>query len=496
MNHSTHLSRRRFRLQGLLIGGGLTLLVLLGSGLLMRSDSPGPGSPPLFQAHRAWASTPAGVPFSVADVAERALPSVVNIASTRVTKPEANPFMRDPMFREFFRHFGGPMEPSPRKQQGLGSGVILSGDGLVVTNNHVVANADDIRVLLSDNREFEAKVVGTDPKSDLAVLKLKGASGLRPITIGDSDTMRLGDVVLAIGNPFGVGQTVTMGIVSAKGRANMGIVDYEDFIQTDAAINPGNSGGALVNMKGELVGINTAILSRSGGYQGIGFAIPTNMVKPITDALVKGGKVVRGWLGIVIQEVSSDMAKAMRLPTDKGALISDVEPNGPAQKAGLKRGDLVVKIEGKAVDSTSRLRNLVAALGANRSITLEYYRDGKLQSVRLSLGEQPSEPGAFGSRGDEHGAAVEGLTVLPLDPGSRRRFNISPRVPYGVVVDRVDPEGPAGSSGLQQGDVLLELNRTKLESVEQFRRMWTSVKGQVLLLVYRQGTTVYLLITK
>ena len=391
--------------------------------------------------------------LSVADVAERSLDSVVNISTTRRPSGYHNPF------QDLFRQFGQPM-PSPRAQHALGSGVIISADGVVVTNSHVVKDAASIKVTVgSSKREYKAKVVGADPKSDVAVLRLQGAKGLKAIRVGDSDKLRLGEVVVAIGNPFGVGQTVTMGIVSAKGRANMGIVDYEDFIQTDAAINPGNSGGALISMHGELVGINTAILSRTGGYQGIGFAIPTNMVQPIVQSLLKRGRVVRGWLGVSIQEVNRELAKALKLPTTEGVLVSDVEPGSPAHKAGLKRGDLIVQLNGKPVRSTARLRNLVAAAGAGASARLELFRDGRRTSLAVHLAELPARlGGGMGQPGAGQGqpAAALGLQVDSVqDPALRQKFNIPSRLKYGVAVVAVDPSGAGAQAGLQPGDVIL-----------------------------------------
>jgi len=331
----------------------------------------------------AYAAESQGTSTSIADIAEKAAPSVVNVASSKTVKnaAEHNPFLDDPFFRRFFGPGGGgPGEQPEQKhmEHGLGSGVVVSRDGFVLTNNHVVDGADEIRVTAADKREYAAKVVGTDAKSDVAVLKLSGdLSGLKPIELGDSSRLRLGDVVLAIGNPFGVGQTITMGIVSAKGRANVGIAAYEDFIQTDAAINPGNSGGALVDMEGHLVGINTAILSRSGGNMGIGFAIPTNMAQPIMKSLIDHGKVVRGWLGVGIQDIDQDLATAMKLGQIRGILISEVSDAGPGMKAGLKSGDVVLSLDGAPMNSTGEFRNAIAAKGSGATVKLDLMRDGK-----------------------------------------------------------------------------------------------------------------------
>ena len=367
------------------------------------NDGAGPASPAAvtpapnlsFLPHPAFAyADPAGKGASIADIAEKAAPSVVNVASSRTIRRvrEGMPFFDDPFFRQFFGPGmrGGP-EPEQRQEHGLGSGVIVSADGIVLTNNHVVDGADEIKITTADKREYAAKVLGTDAKSDVAVLKMQGnPQGLTPITFGDSSRLRLGDVVLAIGNPFGVGQTITMGIVSAKGRANVHIAAYEDFIQTDAAINPGNSGGALVDMEGHLVGINTAILSRSGGNVGIGFAIPSNMAQPIMKSLMDHGKVVRGWLGVSIQDVDQQLATAMKLKEVKGILISDVAGNGPALKAGLKSGDIVLKLNGSPVESTGTFRNAIAAAGSGTTVKLELLRDGKPLTVDAKLGELPA----------------------------------------------------------------------------------------------------------
>ena len=321
---------------------------------------------------------------SISDVAERVVDSVVNISTTQTVAD--GPFIFDPFFADpSSPSFGAP---DTRKAQSLGSGVIVSADGKILTNAHVVRNADEIMVTLHDGTDHKAKVLGVDPKSDLAVLRVTDAKvKLEPLAFADSSRLRLGEVVLAVGNPFGVGQAVTMGIVSATGRASVGIVDYEDFIQTDAAINPGNSGGALVNMKGELVGINTAILSRSGGYQGIGFAIPTNMAKPIMDMLIKDGKVSRGWLGVTLAPL--DAQAQARFGVASGVLVAQVGDGTPAAKAGLSAGDVITAVDGTGVKDVGKLRNAVAIKGAGKVTTLDIRRDGKPSQIKVTLGNLP-----------------------------------------------------------------------------------------------------------
>ncbi len=452
-------------------------------------------SPIAFLAHPAFAyAQSGGQAVSIADVAQKATPAVVSVASTRVTKrPSMQPFPDDPVFRQFF---GPGMGGAPREQRdhGLGSGVIVSADGIVLTNNHVVDKGQEIKVMTADKREFNAKVVGTDEKSDLAVLKLEGdVKGLQPIQLGDSSRLRLADVVLAIGNPFGVGETVTMGIVSAKGRANVGIVDYEDFIQTDAAINPGNSGGALVDMEGNLVGINTAILSKSGGSMGIGFAIPTEMARPIMDSLLAHGKVVRGWLGIGIQDVDQDLARALGLASTDGVLVSDVDPQGPAGKAGLLRGDVVLEIAGQKVDSTGRLRNVVAAAGAGKQVDVKLVRGKEQKSVGVVLGELPAKE-QIAETPAGAGEALEGMDLESLSPKARRRFRIPDAVTTGAVVTHIEPGSAAAESGLRPGDVIVEAGKQKIDSVERFRQIYGKTSGTLLLLVQRAGRTVYVVV--
>ena len=420
---------------------------------------------------------------SIADVVEGVLPSVVSITSTKNARP------RSPMDM-FFGHGQG------QPQSGLGSGVIISSSGVIVTNNHVIEGADTVKVQTYDDREFEARVVGSDPKSDVAVLQLEGEVGqLMPARIGDSGALRLGDVVLAVGNPFGVGQTVTMGIVSATGRSDMGIVDYENFIQTDAAINPGNSGGALINMRGELVGINTAILSRSGGSMGIGFAIPTSMASPIIDALQTDGKVTRGWLGVRIQDLNADLREALSLGAQDGVLIADVQEGGPGSESGMKSGDVVVKVGAIDVHSTGQFRNLIASTRAESKVALTVIREGKKIQLKVKLGALPGEDAITqgeGSKGAD-AAVLDGLALKNLDDSLRRRLDVDDDV-KGVVIVRVTPGSLAARAKLRPGDVLLEVNRHPVTSVGEVEKEYKSVKGPKLLKILRQGVHQYVVL--
>jgi serine protease Do len=328
---------------------------------------------------------------SLSAVAQHVMPAVVNIASVRVYRTPGGggtPFSNDPFFRNFFgddaaRFFGVPRE---RVERSLGSGVLVAEDGYIITNNHVISQSTQVTVSLADKREFKAKVVGADPKTDVAILKIDG-KGFPTITLGNSDKARIGDIVLAIGNPFGIGQTITMGIISAKGRSQMGIVDYEDFIQTDAAINPGNSGGALVNIEGDVIGINTAIVSRTGGYQGIGFAIPSNIAKAVMTSLVKHGKMIRGWLGVSLQEVTPQIAAEFGLPKPEGALIVEVMSNSPAAKAGLRQGDIILNYGDKKIATSGELRILVADTPVNDKVSLTIWRNRQNKEVPIVIKE-------------------------------------------------------------------------------------------------------------
>jgi serine protease Do len=332
---------------------------------------------------------------SLSAVAKSVMPAVVNISSVRVYRPprgaSPSPFFNDPFFREFFgddfyRFFGVPRE---RVERSLGSGVLVTEDGYIITNNHVIAQATQITVSLADKREFKAAVVGADQKTDVAILKIDGKN-FPTVPLGNSDRARVGDIVLAIGNPFGIGETVTMGIISATGRSQVGIVDYEDFIQTDAAINPGNSGGALVNIEGDLIGINTAIASSTGGYQGIGFAIPVNIAKTVMDNIVRHGKVVRGWLGVATQEVTSQIAAEFGLQKPGGALIVEVSPNSPAAQAELRRGDIIVRYGNEEIEDAMELRKLVADTAINKQVLLIVWRNRKSIEVAVVIKKLPA----------------------------------------------------------------------------------------------------------
>ncbi len=499
------MKSRRLRLVPfILIAVGIIIGVVVASDMgWLPSSTAGPDQTPV-PLVRPVATAPqlplaGGSGKNFVEIAKSVKPAVVNIAATRTGKagegPQASPF-DDPFFRRFFGDELKRDIPKERKERGQGSGVIVDPSGVIITNNHVVNKADDIRVVLSDKREFKAKLIGTDSKTDIAVIKIE-ATGLSPIAWADSDQLEVGEFVLAVGSPFGLTQTVTMGIVSAVGRASMGIAEYEDFIQTDAAINPGNSGGALVNIRGELVGINTAIFSQSGGNMGIGFAVPSNLARSIMDQLVGTGKVVRGWLGVSIQDLSPELAAQFGITETKGVLVSDVMDDSPAKKAGFERADVIVEFDGKSMDSPTHLRNAVAQTPLGKKVPIKLIRDKKSKVLEVTIVEQPKSMSQAGAEDNAESIAPTGvlsdLEVRELTEELTSRYGIK-SAERGVVVTRVKPGSTAEEMGVREGDMILEVNRKAVTSVKVYERVMSGLpKDQaVLLLVKRQGRSIYL----
>jgi serine protease Do len=436
------------------------------------------------------------------EVAAVATPSVVNISTTRVIKSrEEAPFdlFEDPFFRRFFGdQFPHPNIPKEHKEQSLGSGVIVSDDGYIVTNNHVIEKAQEIKVLLLNKKDYKAKLIGADPKTDIAVIKID-ATGLPALPWGDSNKLKVGEIVFAIGNPFGLNQTVTMGIISAVGRANVGIADYEDFIQTDAAINPGNSGGAMINARGELIGINTAILSRTGGYQGIGFAVPSSMARQVIDSLVKYKKVVRGWLGVSIQEVTSDLAEEFSVRDLKGALVSGVMKGSPAEKAGIKQGDVILQFNGKTVEDTGHLRNMVSQTPVGSRVKVAVLRQKKELELEVAIAELPKKmaespagEGESGEAPEEESTVLSGMSVRDLTPDISRRFGLE-EGEKGVVVMKVETNSRVYEAGVRPGDVILQINQKSVSTLEEYKKIASKIKAKerILLLIRRKGQDLF-----
>jgi len=430
-----------------------------------------------------------------ASVAKKVSPAVVfiQVEKTIQSQPVAGGFppFGDDFFRRFFgmpgpegqpHQFQAPARPQ-RRVVAQGSGFIFTSDGYIMTNNHVVADADKVTVRLEDSREFKGKVIGADPHSDVAVIKID-AKNLPVLPLGDSDKLEVGEWVIAVGNPFGLSHTITAGIVSAKGRSSVGITDYENFIQTDAAINPGNSGGPLVNLDGQAIGINTAIYSRSGGYMGIGFAIPINMARAIADQLMKHGSVIRGYLGISIQDLTPELAKSFNLEPDKGVLIAQVTKDSPAQKAGLKRGDVVVEFDGKPVTKAGPFRNRVAMKTPGTKTEIKVLRNGKATTLTVTIGKLP-EKGVLTSSSSEQLMKL-GITVQALTPELAKQLGYEGLT--GVVITQVDPGSIAAMAGLQPGILIEEANRVPVKTTEDFQRAVKKTPPHgVLLLLIRQG---------
>jgi serine protease Do len=485
--------RRRFALVAGLVAVGALLTGVYGaagssSPLALKQDSQAVNRGQLEKA-------------SYADVVHRVAPSVVKITSQTKAKRVAmngadNPMLADPMFRRFF-HGRMPEMESPA-QSGLGSGVIISPDGYVVTNNHVVDGADQLTVTLADGRELAAKVVGRDPLTDIAVVKVD-ATDLPAVTFADTNQVEVGDRVLAIGNPFGIGETVTSGIVSGQGR-RIGILSdvqgFENFIQTDAAINPGNSGGALVDIDGRVIGINTAILSRSGGSQGIGLAVPANLVCQVAAGLVRNGKVVRGFLGVSVQDISPALAESFGLKNRAGALVAEVTPGSPAAKAGIKEGDVITRVDGKEVADANRLTLAVTAVAPGTKVDLEVLREGKLEKLAATTGERPNRHGetaeALSPKDDE--GVLNGVAVEDLTPEARRELNLPERL-KGAVISEVAPDSASARAGLSAGDVILEINRQRVGSADDAIKLSAQAENKkTLLKLWSHGSTIFVVV--
>ncbi|HBG93404.1 MAG: hypothetical protein A3J81_08715 [Nitrospirae bacterium RIFOXYB2_FULL_43_5] len=428
------------------------------------------------------------------EIANSVSPVVVNISTTKIVKREAPSFFDDP----FFNFFGSSHDfgsPKKWKEQSLGSGVIVSGDGYIITNNHVIEQAEEIKVTLYDKKSFKGKIVGADPKTDIAVIKIN-AGNLPAAAWADSDKLQVGEFVLAIGNPFGLSHTVTMGIISAVGRASVGITDYEDFIQTDAAINPGNSGGPLVNIKGEVIGINTAIFSKTGGYQGIGFSVPSNLVRSVMEDLIKYGKKTRGWLGVSIQKLTPELAEKFGIKDSDGALVGDVVKGSPAEKAGIMRGDIFLEYSGKKVKDADGLRNTVAQTKAGSQVNIKILRKGKEYNFTVTITESPKEPGeakiesvpADAARGD----ALAGLEVIELTKEIAQQLGLN-RDEKGVVLLKVETGSAADEAKLRKGDVIQEIDTKKVANINDFNKIAPTIKpgATVLLFINRGGQKFY-----
>ncbi len=427
-----------------------------------------------------------------ADVVKKAEPAVVHIRVEKNVKTEGSEqyqdMMKDPFFRRFFGPYMNPNIPQREyKQMALGSGFIISKDGYILTNNHVVKDADKITVILADNSEFKAKVIGTDPLSDVALVKIHDDESLPTLPLGDSDALRVGEWVIAIGNPFGLSQTVTVGVVSATGRSSVGINEYENFIQTDAAINPGNSGGPLLNVKGEVVGINSALYSKTGGYMGIGFAIPINMVKAVESQLKAKGKVTRGWLGVVIQNVDENLAKSFGLKEASGVLISEVQPDSPADKAGVKQGDVIVRLDDVKMANAAQLRNRVAMLSPGSTAKLSIIRNGENKTLEVKIGTRPGNLNQM-IIGQNGSSLVKkfGLTFQNLTPALADRFGYEDD--QGVLVSEVVPGSPADSAGMQPGQLVEEVNKKPVHNLKDLQQAIASSRDtKRLLLRVRSG---------
>jgi len=441
---------------------------------------------------------------SFAPIVEKVSPAVVKIETTATIKDigmQNFPGFNDPFWRQFFgNQFGRDLSPQnlgPEVEHGLGSGVIVTKDGYILTNNHVVDGAKEVKVTLPDGREFTAKVIGRDPKTDIAVVKID-ANNLPTIPMADSHNVKVGDVVLAVGNPFGVGETVTEGIVSAKNRGGMGIEHYEDFIQTDAPINPGNSGGALVDVDGRLVGINTAIMSRSGGSQGVGFAIPSDLARGVMESLIKYGHVTRGYLGVMIQDITPALAPEFDLKNDHGAIVSQVEPNGPAQQAGFKDGDVIVKFNSDQITDSRQLQLDVAATKPGSEVPVQILRNGDEKTLEVTIKPMPGteQLAEAGSQNGSDTGTLNGVTVGDLNQQAREQYNI-PKNINGALITQVDPTSASAQAGLQPGDVIESINRHPVKDADEAIQLTEHPKSkETLVRVWADGGSHYVVVNE
>ncbi|MDR2595060.1 MAG: DegQ family serine endoprotease [Fibromonadaceae bacterium] len=487
------------------IAGVILFACSLGSATPSSSSTQPTETPVQVQAPRAASPNLEAFRYELADLADALVPTVVSIQTESTIKMnDFGGFFGDDFFDQFF--FGAPRQQKPqreRKQQGQGSGVIVNSTGQILTNNHVVAGADQITVTLPDKREFKAKVVGTDSLTDIAVIQIEGGvKDLPAASLGNSDALRVGEWVIAIGNPFGLSQTVTKGIVSAKGVHGRGITSYENFIQTDAAINPGNSGGGLFNLSGELIGINTAILSRSGGFQGIGFAIPVNWAKSIMSDLLADGKVNRGWLGVSIQDINPSLAKALNLNPAKGALISEIFERSPAEKGGIKVGDVVISINGKPIADANDLRNTVASLRPGEAANFEVLREGKNLKLKINIALRDennlagTEPKSKEGKKETDSSKNEwGIQAVELTKAQKKEAGL-PESSIGVLVASVVEKSLADKAGIRKGDIILVANNKPINSLKDFNTVFGENTKTMLLLIRRAGGQFYTVLEK
>jgi serine protease Do len=494
------------------IAAGIAIFVAVGLFATIAANKPSPEQTPAPGAIAESIVAPAEqLGNSYAAVAAHVKPAVVSVYSEKMVKiqPQEFPF-NFPFGDDFFNQFFGQQQPRLRNkpkeyrvpQSGMGSGMILDKQGHILTNYHVVSDVDEIKVRLADKRSFKAKIVGTDPKTDVAIIKITGKipDDLPTVQLGDSDALEVGNLVIAVGAPFGLAQTVTNGIISAKGRSDVGIAAYEDFLQTDAPINPGNSGGPLVNMRGEVIGMNSAIAT--GGAQfggegqsaGVGFAIPSNMIKSMLPTLIKGGKITRGMLGVIIQDINEDLARQFHLPDTKGALVSQVNKDSPAEKAGLESGDVIVRYDGKEVSDTRQLRNLVAATAPGSNVRIAVIRNGKERTLNATIGKMTAATAATSRPSGKAADQLDrlGLNVQTLTPELARRYDLQGE--SGVIITGVDPDSPAAIANLQAGDLIVEANRVPVANVGEFQDALGKSPDQLLLLIKRNGASLFVVI--